>query len=204
MELKGQVENIIYKNELNSYTVCSLEVNEERITAVGYLPFVNAGDMLKVIGKYTTHQDYGEQFKIDTFEKLIPEGTKALEKYLGSGAIKGIRLPTAKKIIEKFGEDTINIFKFEPKKLALIKGISTSKAIEIADAFNTNWELYQIVGFLERFGISISNSQKVYKELGKDAISKIEQNPYILLDIAYGVDFKAIDKMALDIRNGTQ
>ena len=102
MEIKGQIEDIIYQNELNSYTVCTLEINEELVTAVGYLPFINPGDTLKLTGKYITHQEYGEQFKIDTFEKLMPEGSKALEKYLGSGAIKGIGPATAKKIIEKF------------------------------------------------------------------------------------------------------
>ena len=146
-----------------------------------------------------THQEYGEQFKIDTFEKLMPENSKALEKYLASGAIHGIGPATAKKIIEKFGEEAISIFKFEPLRLAEIKGISKDKAYEIGEEFNEKWELWQIVGFLEKFGISANNSKKVYDALGKDAVKKIEDNPYLLVDVVYGVDFYKIDKIALEI-----
>jgi exodeoxyribonuclease V alpha subunit len=145
------------------------------------------------------HQDYGEQFKIDTFEKLMPENSKALEKYLASGTIKGIGPATAKKIIEKFGEESIHIFKFEPLRLAEIKGITKSRAYEIGEEFNEKWELWQIVGFLERFGISANNSKKVYDALGKEAVQKIEENPYLLVDIVYGVDFYKIDRIALEI-----
>ena len=113
-----------------------------------------------------THQEYGEQFKIDTFEKLMPENSKALEKYLASGAIHGIG-PATKKIIEKFGEEAISIFKFEPLRLAEIKGISKDKAYEIGEEFNEKWELWQIVGFLEKFGISANNSKKFMMLLEK-------------------------------------
>lgn len=165
----------------------------------GYLPFVSSGDTLKLIGKFVTHQDYGRQFKVDTFEKMMPQNLDSLEKYLANGTIKGIGPSTAKKIVKTFGEETIHIFKYEPEKLAIIKGITKDKAIEIAESFNENWELWQIVGFLERFGIGPSNAKKVYKLLGTNAIEEIEENPYILVDIARGVDFKQIDKMALDI-----
>lgn len=165
----------------------------------GYLPFINSGDTLKLIGRFVTHQDYGRQFKIDTFEKMMPQTLDSLEKYLSNGTIKGIGPSTAKKIVKTFGEETIHIFKYEPEKLAIIKGITKDKAIEMAESFNENWELWQIVGFLERFGIGPSNAKKVYKLLGANAIEEIEENPYILVDIARGVDFKQIDKMALDI-----
>lgn len=200
MELKGQVEDIIYQNEVNAYTICTMSIGEEEtITAVGYLPFIHGGDTLKIYGKYVTHQEYGEQFKIETFEKLMPETLEGLEKYLASGVIKGIGPSTAKKIIDTFGEETISIFKLEPKKLSQIKGISLDKAIEIGQEFNEKWELWQIVGFLERFGISNSNAKKVYDVLGISAISEIESNPYCLLDITYGVDFKQIDQMAMNL-----
>ena len=145
------------------------------------------------------HQEYGEQFKVETFEKTMPDDTKALEKYLASGTIKGIGPATAKKIIDKFGEETINVFKFEPSRLAEIKGISKEKAVDIGQEFNEKWDVWQIVGYLEKFGIGANNSKKVYDSLGKDAIEKIEQNPYILVDIVYGVDFKKIDKIAMEI-----
>lgn len=151
------------------------------------------------MGKYVTHQDYGKQFKIDTFEKMMPQTLESLKACLANGTIKGIGPSTAKKIVDTFGEETIYIFKYEPEKLANIKGITKQKAIEMSQSFNENWELWQIVGFLERFGIGPANAKKVYKLLGANAIEQIEENPYILIDIARGVDFKQIDKMALDI-----
>ena len=199
MELEGQIVEIIYKNEVNSYTIAVLDTTSEEITVVGYLPFIDIADTLKLVGKYVEHPEYGLQFKIDTFEKIMPKTLGALEKYLSSGTIKGIGPATAKKIVDTFGEETIAIFKHEPEKLSRIKGISKNKAIEIAEEFNEKWEMWQIVGFLERFGISASNSQKVYKKLGVNAIEEIEKNPYLLLDITYGVDFKQIDKMAMDL-----
>ena len=199
MEIIGQIEEIIYQNETNCYTVAEFKMKDEITTVVGYLPFINKGDSLKLVGKYVTHQDYGEQFKIETFEKIMPQTQEALEQYLAGGVIKGVGPATAKKIIEKFGDETIPILKLQPEKLSLVKGITKTKAIEIAEEFMEKWELWQIVGFLEKFGIGASNSKKVYDMLGKDAVSQIEQNPYILLDITYGVDFNKIDKMAIDL-----
>ena len=154
---------------------------------------------MKLTGKMVVHQEYGEQFKIDAFEKIMPQTTAAFEKYLASGTIKGIGPATAKKIIDKFGADAISVFKFEPLRLAEIKGISKEKAYEIGEEFNEKWEIWQIVGFLERFGITANSSKKVYDALGKDAVEKIEENPYILIDVVYGVDFKKLDRMALEI-----
>lgn len=199
MEIKGEVTDIIYQNEVNSYTIAVFETDEEETTIVGYLPFVKSGDTLKVDGKFVEHKDYGRQFKVETFEKLMPETLGALEKYLANGSIKGIGEATAKKIIKTFGEDTINIFKFEPEKLAQIKGISKSKAIEMSESFIENWEVWQIVGFLERFRIGAENAKKIYDLLGINAIEQIESNPYILIDMARGVDFKQIDQMALKL-----
>ena len=199
MEIKGEVTDIIYQNEVNSYTIAVFETEEEETTIVGYMPFVKSGDTLKVEGRFVEHKDYGRQFKVETFEKLMPETLGALEKYLANGSIKGIGPATAKKIIKKFGEDTINVFKFEPEKLAQIKGITETKAKEMAESFLENWEVWQIVGFLERFGIGAENAKKVYDLLGINAIEQIESNPYILIDIARGVDFKQIDQMALNL-----
>ena len=201
MELRGQIEEFIYQNESNSYTIAvfSTEEEQEIITVVGYLPFIAVGDSLKLQGKMVVHQEYGEQFKIETFEKLMPQTAAALEKYLASGTIKGIGPATARKIIEKFGEETLTIFKFEPLRLAEIKGISKDKAYEIGEEFNEKWEVWQIVSFLEEFGIGASNSKKVYDALGINAVEKIQENPYILVDIVYGINFQNIDKIAMQI-----
>ena len=198
MELVGTVEDFIFQNEQNGYSIAVFETDDNIITTiVGYLPFVESGDYLKLVGKEVVHKDYGEQFKVESFEKIMPQGNDALEKYLASGNIKGVGKAIAKRIIEKFGDETINIFKFEPTKLALVKGITESRAIEIATEFNEKWELWQIVGFLEKYGIGPNNSKKVFDELGFDAIKKIEENPYILVDIVYGVDFNKIDRIAI-------
>lgn len=199
MEITGELISIIYKNELNSYTIAELETEDELITVVGYLPFINVGDTLKLIGKYVEHKEYGTQFKIDTFEKLMPKTLGSLERYLANGNIKGIGEATARKIIKKFGEETIHVFKYEPERLAEIKGISQEKAISIAESFVENWEVWQIVGFLEKFGIGAEHAKKVFDLFGTNAIETIESNPYILIDIARGVDFKQIDQMALEL-----
>lgn len=199
MEIEGQISEIIYQNEVNSYTVAVIETEEESVTIVGYLPFINIGDNLKLFGKFVNHQDYGEQFKVDTFEKIMPQTLEALERYLSNGTIKGIGPATAKKIIDTFGDDTINIFKFEPKRLSEIKGITEEKAIQMSEQFMENWELWQIVGFLEKFGIGVTSARTVYKELGMSAIDEIESNPYVLVDIVKNIDFKKIDKTALEL-----
>ena len=199
MELKGELKEIIFQNEINSYTIAVLETETEELTVVGYLPFITIGDSLKLEGKYVTHQEYGRQFKIETFEKIMPETLDSLERYLGNGTIKGVGPATAKRIVDYFREETMYVLKFEPKKLAEVKGITTNRAVEIATQFNENWELWQIVGFLEKFGIGVQNAKNVYKALGINAIEEIETNPYVLIDVANNVDFKLIDKMALEI-----
>lgn len=238
MELQGEVIEIIYKNDLNSYCIAILKLDknsiklskkqnsnkfdgnqieytsnvenddyineipdniDEEITIVGYLPFVNIGDTLKSMGKFVEHQEYGFQFKVDTFEKMMPQTTKALERYLANCGIKGVGPATAKNIVNTFGEDTINVFKFEPEKLAQIKGITKDRAIEIASTFIENWEVWQLVGFLDKFGIGPQNAEKIYKALGINAIDEIESNPYILVDLVNKVNFEQIDRMALDL-----
>lgn len=199
MEIIGEITSIIYRNEVNSYTIAELETNEEITTVVGYLPFINVGDSLKLEGKFVEHKDYGRQFKVDTFEKIMPQTTEALKRYLANGNIKGIGEAIAKRIIDKFGEETIHVFRYEPLRLAEIRGISKEGAKEMSASFIENWEVWQIVGFLERFGIGAEYAKKVYDLLGINAIEQIESNPYILIDLAKGVDFKQIDKMALDL-----
>ena len=198
-EIEGILTEIIYQNEVNSYTIGIVETEDEQLTVVGYLPFIKKGDSLKLIGKFVEHKNYGEQFKIETFEKLMPQTLAALETYLASGNIKGVGPATASKIIDKFGDDTIHVLKFEPEKLARIKGISKDKAVEISESFVENWEVWQIVGFLQRFGIGAESAKKVYDMLGANAIAEIESDPYILIDISRGVDFKQIDQMALEL-----
>ena len=199
MEITGEITSIIYRNEVNSYTIAEFETDEELTTVVGYLPFINVGDTLKLVGKFVEHKEYGRQFKVDTFEKLMPQTLAALERYLANGNIKGIGEAIAKRIIRKFGDETIYVFKSEPSRLAEVRGISKEGAQEMSASFIENWEVWQIVGFLERFGIGAEYAKKVFDLLGTNAIEQIEENPYMLIDITKGVDFKQIDKMALNL-----
>ena len=199
MEIKGEVTEIIYKNEVNGYCIAFFETAEESTTIVGYLPFVNKNDTLEVTGKFVEHQEYGRQFKVETFKKVMPETLDSLERYLANGLIKGIGPATAKKIVDTFGKETINVFKLEPERLSQIKGISKDKALEIAQEFVENWELWQLVSYLEKFGLGPQSAQGIYKKLGENAIEKIEADPYVLVELSNKVDFVQIDKMALKI-----
>ena len=224
MTIEGHVESIIYKNESNGYTIAvlypessnldnvtSLEqlqfLQEGEITIVGYLPFIHEADSIRVTGKIVKHPNYGEQFKVESFEKIVPETTESLERYLAEGFIKGIGPATAKKIVKKFGDETIEVLRMQPERLASIKGITKEKAKDISESFIENYELWGLVGFLQKFGIGPQSAQTVYKSLGIKAKELIEQNPYILEDMGVKVDFNVIDKMALSIgieRNSLQ
>lgn len=182
---------------MNGYTIAILQTEGEEVTIVGYLPFVNQGDYLKVIREKVEHPDYGEQIKVETFEKVMPEGLDALERYLANGTIKGIGPATAKKIVQEFGEETVYVLKVEPEKLSQIKGISKDKAMEISRSFVENWDLWQLVGYLDQFGLGAQSAQTVYQKLGEHAIDEIEKNPYILLEVTPKADFMQIDQRAL-------
>lgn len=198
MELKGEIRDIIYRNEINSYMIATFETEEqEETTVVGYLPFIEKGDNIKVVGNFIEHPEYGIQFKIETFEKLMPESLEAIENYLSNGKLKGIGPATAKKMINTFGKEIISIIRFEPEKLACIKGITSERAIEISQAFNENWENWQIVSYLDKFGIGPQSAEKIYKKLGTNTIKQIEENPYLLVDLTNKVNFAQIDQIAL-------
>ena len=205
MEIKGRIRDIIYRNEINSYTIATFETDEEETTVVGYLPFIEKGDNLKITGNFVEHPEYGRQLKIETFEKLMPEDLDSIENYLANGKFKGIGPATAKRMVNTFGKDVINIIKFEPEKLSCIKGITEEKAIEISQSFNENWEVWQIVSYLEKFGIGPQSAEGIYKKLGPNTITTIEENPYILIDLTVRVNFAQIDqiaiKMGMDLEN---
>lgn len=151
------------------------------------------------MGNFVEHPEYGTQFKIETFEKTLPETLEGLERYLANSNLKGIGPATAKKIIKQFGGDTIHILRFEPEKLTCIKGITKEKAIEASESFNANWEIFRIVDYLQKYGIGPQNAERIYKKLGPDTIDLIEQNPYMLIDLVAKADFRQIDQIALEL-----
>ncbi len=197
MELKGEITDVIYRNEINSYMIAVFETEEEETTIVGYLPFIEKGDCLKVVGNFIEHPEYGRQFKIETFEKQMPESLESIERYLSSGKLKGVGPATASKMVQTFGKEIIPILKYEPEKLVCIKGINLEKAQEISQAFNDNWDIWQIVGYLEKFGIGPQSAESIYKKLGPNTIEQIEENPYILVELSTKVNFTQVDQMAL-------
>ena len=146
-----------------------------------------------------SHKDYGEQFKVETFRKVMPKTLDALERYLGGGSIKWVGPKTASKIIKAFGDDTIFTIENEPQKLTIIKGINLEKAQDISESFLENREIWRIVDFLEEIGIASSYAKKVYEVYGINAVSEIKSDPYRLIDVVRGISFKVIDEAALKI-----
>ncbi|WP_027622407.1 ATP-dependent RecD-like DNA helicase [Acetivibrio clariflavus] len=196
---EGIIEEIIFSNEINGYTVCELRGEKETITAVGFMPFINVGEMIKVSGNWITHPDYGEQLKVELYEKILPKTVEAIETYLASGLIKGVGPASAKKIVKRFGEDTINIIEFHPERLSEIKGISHEKALRIGHAYHEQKELRNVVMFFQEYGISPTYCAKIYQIYGKDTIEVIRNNPYKLSDEAIGINFKTADRIAKSI-----
>ena len=198
--LTGEVKEIIYVNDANGYTIADFETDTgNETTIVGYLPFITLGSSLKVVGNFVMHKDYGRQFKVETFEVIVPQNLTQLEKYIGNGLISGIGPATAKRIIKTFGEDTLAVLKFEPEKLAEVKGITLEKAEKISVEFNESLGLWEIVSYLGKLGIEPKNAQSIYKKLGQETIEKVQENPYILVDLGIRVDFHQIDRMAMQI-----
>jgi exodeoxyribonuclease V alpha subunit len=197
--IEGTIEEIIYSNEINGYTVCDIMHEQNEITAVGYMPFINVGETLKLTGKWVTHVEYGEQFKVEAYEKLMPKTLDGIEKYLASGIIKGVGPITANRIIELFAEDTIDVIQNHPEKLTEIKGISLDKAMKIGQAFDQQRELRNVVMFFQQYGISPNFSAKIYKTFGENTIGEIKTNPYKLADEVFGIGFKKADNIAKSI-----
>ena len=161
-KLAGYVEHIIYRNTDNGYTVLNLVSGEDEITCVGIFSTIAEGENIEATGDYTDHPTYGTQFKVVSFEEKAPEDQEAIERYLGSGAIKGIGLAMAARIVRRFREDTFRIIEEEPERLAEVKGISERKAMEIASQVNEKRDLRQAMIFLQQFGITMNLAVKIY------------------------------------------
>ena len=195
-KLAGYVEHIIYRNTDNGYTVLNLVSGEEKITCVGIFAAITEGENIEATGDYTDHPTYGTQFKVVSFEEKAPEDEEAIERYLGSGAIKGIGLAMAARIVRRFKEDTFRIIEEEPERLAEIKGISERKAMEIASQVNEKRDLRQAMIFLQQFGITMNLAVKIYNRYGQEVYGILKENPYRLADDIDGVGFRTADDIA--------
>ncbi len=195
-ELFGSVERIIFKNQKNSYTILELNTGENLIVIVGTMPFVSCGEELKVIGKWVNHPSFGDQFKVEAFERAKPATTGAMLKYLSSGAIKGIGSVTAAKIVEMFGEKTLEVIEQEPERLCGIKGITVAKAEKIHSEFLRVFGIKELMLYLGQYHIQPEEAVRIWKCFGSEAKDQIERDPYCLCDETIGLDFVRVDRIA--------
>ena len=195
-KISGYIDHIIFRNEDNGYTVMVMICDGEEVTCVGTLQYINEGELIEAEGTYTQHSTYGTQFKISSFELKAPEDELAMERYLGSGAIKGIGSALAARIVRRFKADTFRIMEEEPERLAEIKGISEKKAREIARQMEEKRDVRKAMIFLQKYGISSALSVKIYNQYGERLYRIIEENPYQMTDEIQGVGFKIADEIA--------
>lgn len=198
--ISGTVEEIIYSNPDNGYTICDIHTDDnELVTATGAMPGLSEGEHIRLSGTWTTHPDYGEQIKVLEYSVVAPTDEQSILKYLSSGVVPGIRAATAKKLVKAFGTDTLNVLLAEPQRIAEIKGISVENANRMSAAYAEMQSIQTIVMFLQRYNISPSLAVKVQLSLGSNAVMLLQANPYLLADRIEGVSFITSDTIANDI-----
>ncbi|MBQ1659233.1 MAG: ATP-dependent RecD-like DNA helicase [Clostridia bacterium] len=196
LQLCGTVEEIIYRNGNNGYTVITVMSDGVTATAVGNMSDVNIGDEIKLVGNWKTHTSYGEQFAFEYYEQFMPSTSESILKYLSSGVIKGIGRATARRLVDAFGEKTLEVIQNEPNRLVEIKGISNDKAAALCAEIRKAFGMREVMLYLEKYRISTQEAVNVWKTLGADAISLIESDPYILCEERINVSFERADYIA--------
>ncbi|HZK34088.1 MAG TPA: ATP-dependent RecD-like DNA helicase [Bacillota bacterium] len=197
-EITGIIGDIIFRNEDNGYSVVDVldETTKETVTVVGSFPFINPGEMVLLTGEWVTHPDYGLQFKMVTYNSLAPSTTVGMENYLASGLINGVGPSTAKKLVEHFGLDVLDIIQFNPLRLTEVVGIGKIRAELIASSFSEQREIREVMIFLQSYSITTSLALKIYKAYGNNTIALVKKNPYRLAEDIDGVGFKTADLIA--------
>ncbi len=196
LELRGSVEDVIFRNNQNGYSVLTLYCDGIAATAVGIMTDVNVGDELKLIGVWKTHPGYGEQFAFQYYEHEMPSTASSILKYLSSGAVKGIGRATAKRLVETFGENTLEVMQKQPERLEEIRGISHEKALAISAEIRRVFGMKEVMLYLEKYHISALEAVRIWKNFGDSSITMIEENPYVLCDEAISVPFERADAIA--------
>ena len=197
--IQGIVEDIVFQNTENGYVVARLKYNNDIITIVGCIPYIIEAQSLKLSGEWTSHPQFGDQFKVESCEEVLPSSTIGIEKYLASGIISGIGPVTARKIVEKFGEKTLEILDNNIDKLNEIEGIGKKKIQLIYDSYYKQREVKNIMVFLQTYGVTPSQCMKIYKKFGVASIQKVKENPYVLTEEISGIGFKIADKIARNL-----
>lgn len=198
-KITGVIENVVFQNTTNFFTVIEVNIKGEIITAVGTLPEVAPGEEVILTGSWGAHEVFGRQFKITSCQRSLPDTTAKLYRYLASGSIKGIGPKTAMKIIEKFGERSFEVLEREPERLASVSGISRQKAVDISAEFNKQYSMRKIMIELENVGITPYECTVIYKYFGMNAVKMIRDNPYILCGTVNGFGFERTEKLASDM-----
>lgn len=197
--LEATIEDIIFQNQENGYTVCTIEYEGEEISCVGEMSGIYAGEEVKIVGSWSTHPIYGKQIRVELMERSMPKTVQGMEKYLASGVIKGIGAKTAKKIVKHFGLDTFRIIEEEPLVLAQVNGISEKKAKEIGEVFHAQYELRRAMLFLQEYGITATYAIKIYKQYKEHTADVVKNTPYRLVEDIYGIGFKKADEIAVQV-----
>ncbi len=194
MKIEGKVSTIIFRNETNGWTVFLLKLDKDYITCVGETENLEVEDAIELDGEYITHKVYGEQFKFDTYKKVMPRSNEALIDYIASN-VRGVGKKTAERIVNEFGEKTVDVIRYNKEKLQGIKGLSDEKINDMSYFFNEEWDKWNAIEYLSDFSISVVRAGKIYKALGKDTIDIVKENPYSLLKFVNNLDFKVVDNI---------
>ncbi|MPW26378.1 ATP-dependent RecD-like DNA helicase [Alkalibaculum sp. M08DMB] len=199
VKIYGYVDKIIFYNESNHYTVMEIECNSKLVTVVGNFPMLKRGEYLSVTGQWVEHSSFGMQLKASHFEVEVPTSTQGMERYLSSGIITGIGEKKAKLLVEHFGDQVIEVIRYNPLKLADVPGIGEKTALSISESFNENREVMESIVYLGTFGITSTYAMRIYKAYKENTISTIKENPYKVIDDVPGMGFKSADTIAMSI-----
>ncbi len=199
LNLQGAVKSVIYRNNENGYAIIETDVDGQETIMVGTLPYINAGESVSVMGVWAEHKTYGRQFQVATYEKQLPVTMAAIEGYLKGGAIKGIGVKTADRILALFGDKSLDIIENDPHQLTRIRGITPAKAESIAKSFQEQFGIRRVLMFLQQHGIGMSDGFKIWKCWGSASEDVVRANPYILCEFIEGIDFASADRIAVNL-----
>jgi exodeoxyribonuclease V alpha subunit len=200
-KIQGQIERITFQNEENGFTVAKMKAQGKKdlVTVTGNLPGTNAGEVLELWGEWDNHPKFGNQFKIIRFKSVMPATVVGIEKYLGSGLIKGIGPVMAGRLAQKFRVETLEVIESEPDRLEEVEGIGPKRVQMIKDAWNAQKEIREVMVILQGHGVSSTYATKIYKQYGRDAITVVKENPYRLAQDIFGIGFITADKIAKNL-----
>lgn len=199
-EVKGSVDRIVFRNDQNGYSVIEISVDNEILTAVGIMPYISVSENVRLLGNFKSHPTFGDQFEVEVCERSMPTTRSAILKYLSSGVIKGVGPSIASKLVEKFGDRTLQIIEKNPEELEQIKGITKEKAKKISEEYNKLFGIRELMIYLGKHGITPEEAIKTYKIYGQDAIERIKENPYLLCEEPIEVNFERADKLAYSLQ----